>query len=312
MKIEHLYYFLVISETKSINKASQKLFISQQHLSRIINGLEDDLHVRLLNRTSTGIEVTEKGKIFAQFAEKIVNTYREMQSYFYLDALPAPSQTENIHGSCQIAFPFFFSLFLNDFIKQLQKIHPGISIRYYESTGIYDAKTLHDSNTLHVVVESKEHIQDLFGESSGLTNYYVGDTDVRFCVNRHSPLASKPSLSQADLDTQLVTCYPQKTQYIALKEENILFISSNLTQHLDSVINNQSICFAPGYIRASIEQFYPDVVLLPFERQFTASIYIMHNKDMVLTEPDKAVIQFAAQYMQNLSQSSDLLSTNKS
>ncbi|MBO5139647.1 MAG: LysR family transcriptional regulator, partial [Peptococcaceae bacterium] len=124
MKIEHLYYFLVIANTNSINKAAQKLFISQQHLSRIVNTLEEDLHIKLLHRTASGIELTEKGKIFSQFAEKIVNDYREMQSYFYLDALPTIEQEADIHGNCQIAFPFFFSMFLNDFIKKLQKIHP--------------------------------------------------------------------------------------------------------------------------------------------------------------------------------------------
>lgn len=308
MKIEHLYYFLVIADTKSINKASQKLFISQQHLSRIINGLEEDLHVRLLNRTSTGIEVTEKGKVFAQFAEKIVNEYREMQSYFYLDALPAPEQTEDIHGSCQIAFPFFFSLFLNDFIKGLHQIHPDISIRYFEDSGSYSVNALHDSNILHIVVEAKDLIQDLLSNTSELAAYYIGDTDVAFCVNRQSALALKPILSQEDIDTQLTTCYPQESKHKLLKEDNILFTSSNIYQHLDSVRNNKSICFAPRYIQAAIQQQYPDIVLLPFERQFTVQIYIMHNKDLVLTEPDKAVIQFAAQYMQALSQASDLLS----
>lgn len=64
MKIEHLYYFLIIAETKSINKAAHKLFISQQQLSRVINGLENDLHTQLLQRNSAGIELTEKGLVF--------------------------------------------------------------------------------------------------------------------------------------------------------------------------------------------------------------------------------------------------------
>ena len=123
MKIEHLYYFLVIANSKSINKASKKLFLSQQHLSRIINTLEEDLQLRLFHRTSTGIELTDKGKVFSTFAEKIVNDYREMQNYFYMDALPVLEGSNEVHGSCQIAFPFFFYIFLNDFIKKLQEVY---------------------------------------------------------------------------------------------------------------------------------------------------------------------------------------------
>lgn len=302
MKIEHLYYFLVIANTKSINKAANKLFLSQQHLSRIIHTLEEDLHIQLLYRTSTGIELTEKGNVFLQFAEKIVNDYREMQSYFYLDALPALEQNTNIQGNCQIAFPFFFSMFLNDFIKGLHKIHPGITIRYFEDSGDYSAQALRNSNMLHVVVEAAEQIPDLFHEDSGLTSYYVGDTSVSVCVNRNSPLASKPCISQTDLDAQLVTCYPQNASNTLLKNSNILFISSNISQHLDSVVNNNSICIVASYIQPGIERLYPDVILLPFEKQFTVPIYIMHNRDLQLSNSDKAVLQFAAKYMQKLNQ----------
>ena len=64
--------------------------------------------------------------------------------------------------------------------------------------------------------------------------------------------------------------------------------------------HDNSICFVPTYIQAGIEKLYPDVMLLPFERQFTVPIYVMYNKDMNLAASDKAVIQFAAQYMQKL------------
>ena len=300
MKIEHLYYFLVIANTNSINKAARKLFISQQHLSRIVNTLEEDLHIKLLHRTSAGIELTEKGKIFTQFAEKIVNDYREMQSYFYLDALPTIEQEADIHGNCQIAFPFFFSMFLNDFIKKLQKIHPGITIRYFEDSGDYSAQALRESNMLHVVVEATEQISDLLHENSGLISFYIGNTSVSVCVNRNSLLASKPCVSQTDLDAQLVTCYPQNTSNMLLKNANTLFVSSNISQHLDSVVNNNSICIVASYIQPGIERLYPDIVLLPFEKQFTVPIYIVHNRDLQLTDSDKAVVRFAAQYMQKL------------
>lgn len=300
MKIEHLYYFLVIANSKSINKASKKLFLSQQHLSRIINTLEEDLQLKLFHRTSTGIELTDKGKVFSTFAEKIVNDYREMQNYFYMDALPVLEGSNEVHGSCQIAFPFFFSIFLNDFIKKLQEVYPGITIRYFEDTGNYNAETMRNSNMLHVVVEAKENVENLFEDSAGLTSYYIGETGASMCVNRKSSLADLPVLSQTDLETQLVTAYPQSSSNILLQNANVLFVSSNIYQHLDSVVNNNSVCVVASYIRPGIEQLYPDIVLLPFERQFTIPIHIMHPQTHVLTDADKAVIRFTAQYLQQL------------
>lgn len=304
MKIEHLYYFLVIANTSSINKASKTLFISQQHLSRIVNTLEEELHIKLLTRTSTGIELTEKGRVFATYAEKIVNDYREMQNYFYLDALPTLAQNTEIQGSCQIAFPFFFSLFLNDYIKKLHEIHPGITIRYFEDLGDYDVETLRNSNMLHVMVESKNQTKDIFSEDSRLSTYYIGETGVSICVNGNSPLAEKVVLSQADINTQLATAYPKSTSSILLKDANILFESSNIYQHLDSVTHNNSICVVASYIQPGIQHLYPNIVLLPFEQQFTIPIHIVHRKDLPLSDADKAVMQFTAQYIQNLNNAS--------
>ncbi|MBR6755496.1 MAG: LysR family transcriptional regulator [Peptococcaceae bacterium] len=307
MKIKHLYYFLVVKNTKSINKAAQKLFISQQHLSRIISSIEDEFHIKLFTRTPTGIELTEKGMFFSTYAEKIVNDYREMQSFFYLDALPVLEQKDNLQGNCQIAFPFFFSLFLNDFIQEFDTLHPGINIRYYEDYGFPSAETLCNPPILHVIVEHGEQIQSLLQQNKGLKSYYIGETSVSFCVNKNSPLASKPILTKEDIDAQKFTIYPQRVDYTLFKNVDILFVSSNIHQHLDSVIHNNSICFVPTYIRSGIEKLYPDVVLRSFELQYDVPIYVIYSDALTLTDADKAVIQFAAQYMQKLSKSVNLL-----
>ena len=89
MRVEYLYYFLVVSETKSLNKAANKLFISQQQLSRIVSSLENEFQTQLLNRTSGGVSLTKDGEEFTKYAIDIVNKAREMHAYFYLNHQPA-------------------------------------------------------------------------------------------------------------------------------------------------------------------------------------------------------------------------------
>ena len=302
MKIEHLYYFLVIANTKSINKAAGKLYLSQQHLSRIITNLENELHIQLLNRSPLGIELTEKGQTFFKFAEKIVNDYREMQTYFYLDALP-PLDQQEVRGTCQIAFPFFFSLFLNDFIQKLNTTYPDILIRCFEGSEQSSLEELAQSNMLHVIVGTIEHEQELLNETSKLSSYYIGKTGASFCVHVSSPLATKSVLTKKDVDTQLQTCYPQNNwNSNVLTTGNILFTSSNIYQHLDSVVHNQSICVVPNYIHSGIHKAYPDIKLIPYEPQFSIPMYIFHSSQIILSTAEKAVIRFVAQYIQNLNQ----------
>lgn len=50
--------FLVVSEEGSINRAAERLRISQSALSRQIQGLEHEIGGALLERTSSGVSLT--------------------------------------------------------------------------------------------------------------------------------------------------------------------------------------------------------------------------------------------------------------
>lgn len=300
MKIEHLYYFLVIANNRSINKASQKLFVSQQHLSRIVAGLEDDLRTTLLERSSTGIELTEKGKLFYNYASKIVDQYDEMRSYFFNTSLPELSQqAEHIHGSCQIVFPFFFSLFLNNFMKKFQMQYPNIDLCCIEGNAYYTMEEIQSSNNLYLIAGSEPQIVELLSQNR-LTAYYVDTTDIAFCVNTASPLAEKHLLTTQDIKTARQTGYPRSTWNNALGIQKELFISSNIYQHLESVIENNSICVVPTYLRLGIKNSYPSIALIPFEKSYSNPIYIFHKNTLELTEAEKAVIRFTSEYIQKI------------
>ena len=61
MEYKQLQVFLKVCETKSITKAAERLFISQQAVSRIIANLESELNARLFIRTPQGVELTDWG-----------------------------------------------------------------------------------------------------------------------------------------------------------------------------------------------------------------------------------------------------------
>ena len=55
MQIQQLTYFVAIAEQGSINKAAEKLFVTQPNLSKAISNLENELKVRIFNRTNKGV-----------------------------------------------------------------------------------------------------------------------------------------------------------------------------------------------------------------------------------------------------------------
>ncbi|MFQ7451764.1 MAG: LysR family transcriptional regulator [Flavonifractor plautii] len=74
-----LIYFVTVAEQGSINKAAEKLFITQPNLSKAISNLENELKVRVFNRTNKGVALTDGGKKLYQYARTILNQMELIQ-----------------------------------------------------------------------------------------------------------------------------------------------------------------------------------------------------------------------------------------
>lgn len=64
MQLEQLKYFCAVVHYGSISRAAESLWISQSALSKAISGLEDELGVRLFDRSGKKISVNEAGRMY--------------------------------------------------------------------------------------------------------------------------------------------------------------------------------------------------------------------------------------------------------
>ncbi|MGF9660481.1 LysR family transcriptional regulator [Arthrobacter crystallopoietes] len=73
MDIRHIRYFLEISRQGSISKAAKVLQMTQPPLSAALKNLEDELGVKLLERTARGIVPTRAGELLLQKGTRLVD-----------------------------------------------------------------------------------------------------------------------------------------------------------------------------------------------------------------------------------------------
>src|SRR5579864_6313422 len=72
MELRHLRYFVSVAEALSFTRAAEKLHTAQPSLTRQIKDLEEELGVRLLNRTKQQVTLTDEGRSFLADAKRLL------------------------------------------------------------------------------------------------------------------------------------------------------------------------------------------------------------------------------------------------
>jgi DNA-binding transcriptional LysR family regulator len=87
VELRHLRYFVAIAEERSFTRAAERLWVAQPGLSTQIRRLEAELGVRLFERHTRGVDLTQAGALFLErarvalaAAEKAGATGRDLEA----------------------------------------------------------------------------------------------------------------------------------------------------------------------------------------------------------------------------------------
>ncbi len=82
MTLQQLNYIITISEIGSINRAAEKLYVSQPSLTSAIKELEKELGIVLFNRTGRGVTLTAEGMDFLPYARQVYGQYLNLMEHY--------------------------------------------------------------------------------------------------------------------------------------------------------------------------------------------------------------------------------------
>ena len=80
MTLRHLKIFCTVAKTGSITAAAEQLYISQPSVSVAIRELENYYGIRLFDRLSRRIYITDDGRRMLAYASHIVELVDEMEA----------------------------------------------------------------------------------------------------------------------------------------------------------------------------------------------------------------------------------------
>lgn len=120
---DHARVFLCVAREGQLLAAARKLKLDQATVTRRVNALEAALGVRLLDRRTTGSELTPAGQAFVEHASKIETEFLNLRSALTQD-------TDRVEGTVRIGTPDGFgTLFLASQFTPLLSEHPALSVQ---------------------------------------------------------------------------------------------------------------------------------------------------------------------------------------
>lgn len=82
MTIQQLFYAITITESGSMNRAAESLFITQPTLTKAIKELESELGFSIFVRSGKGMQLTHEGREFIIYAKQVSQQYEILNDRF--------------------------------------------------------------------------------------------------------------------------------------------------------------------------------------------------------------------------------------
>jgi len=128
MTLTQLKYLLAVAKHRNFTKAAQEVHATQPTVSMQIKALEDELGVKIFDRSKNPLRITSIGEKIIEQAKKIVSENKKIEEI-------VKNEKGYIGGEYKLGIiptvsPTLLPIFLKDFIKK----YPKVDLKIYELT----------------------------------------------------------------------------------------------------------------------------------------------------------------------------------
>jgi len=237
--IKDMRAFFAIVEEGNISHAAQRLGIAQPALSRQMKHLEEKLHVKLFERGSRRIRLTEAGQVLYSRVENILGmvdgTVREITEI-----------GSGTKGTIRIGtITTSGAMILPDLIAEFRKIYPDVTFEIWEAEGARIIELL-DSRLIEIAI-TRTQVDNLAYETLVLPNepLVMVMNSANVCGRKAdtiklTELRKKPLIIPLRWKSNFVAAC-KKLEF----EPNIICVSDSIVQDLLMVKMNLGIAMIP-------------------------------------------------------------------
>ncbi|MBR2176461.1 MAG: LysR family transcriptional regulator [Clostridia bacterium] len=217
MTLQQIYYAITVSEEGSMNRAAEKLYITQPSLTSSIKSLEAEIGINIFLRTGRGMSVTPEGTDFLQYARQVYQQYEILEQRY--------SDKANIKRKFGVStqhYSFAVQAFVET-VKQFGTLQFEFALRETKTIEVIsDVGTLKSEVGIIFLSDyNRRAIQKMMREYH-LKFYRLIDCNAYVYLYKEHPLAKESSISLKQLEDYPCLSFEQGDQSSIYFAEEIL------------------------------------------------------------------------------------------
>ena len=227
MTFQQLLYLVEIAKNGSINKAAQSLFVSQSSISCAIKDLEDELGICFFERHNRGVDFTEEGKEFLNYAQLLLAQKQHVESMYKKKSAAPPA-----HFSVSTQrYPFTEDAFIR-LLKRVNQESFAFSLKESSmDTVINDVYENYADIGVIFLSDRTEKILERILEVKGIRFEELRKVPPCVFVRREHPLAGKASVTSEDLSSYPYLTFEQSQSAALDFSEEVQLLSFQRPAH---------------------------------------------------------------------------------
>ncbi len=188
MNLQHLKYILEVANERHFARAAKKCFVTQPTLSMMIQKLEEELDIKIFDRSKQPVVPTEAGEVIIKQAKVVLQEADKLKEI--ADGIKGEIKGDIKLGIIPTVAPYLLPLFLSSFLKK----YPLLKLKIAELT------------TEQIIEKLKNHQLDAGIMATPLNNDALKEQPVyyeQFVVyaSNDERLMKKKYLVASDIDT---------------------------------------------------------------------------------------------------------------
>lgn len=274
MRLEWIRCFNEVAKSGSITKAAQNLYITQPAVTKIIHALEAELEETLLIRSTSGVRLTEQGKIFERFTRQVLKDYNQ-----YLAEKNAHKEMASAFcGTIELAIsPLLLQTYYQPITQHISQRFPQVKLCFVEADVDSAIKLItQNPRTLGAVLSS--HITSQTTEPPIITQELC-TSNVVICTSKDSKYADRQAIDSASIPDEKLISIEFAKQSSLLPQGVYNSYTINLEVIRQKLLNDDEVCVSLPQIIAEREFAASNIVQLTLLDQKISFVGFYYNQE---------------------------------